>query len=89
MAPDSLFLFPLTTISTSGWNADEPGETMPYAELPTLSEEIYGVVVLVLVLVPVDEPAVSEVAWAAVAGSLVTVFVMIIGLYPGAETTPP
>jgi len=32
---------------------------------------------------------VAAAAAAAVAGSLVTVFVMIIGLYPGAVTVPP
>jgi hypothetical protein len=49
---------------------------------------VVSVVVLVEVVVDVP-PVVVVVAWFARDGSLVTVLVIIIGLYPGADTTPP
>lgn len=73
---------------------DEPLELItPYEALPAL-------LVVTVTATPVDETVVVVVvpegvlvaaaaAAAASVGSLVTVLVMIIGSYPGAETVPP
>jgi len=73
---------------------DEPLELItPYEALPALLV-VTGTATLVdetvvAVVVPAEELVAAAAAAAASVGSLVTVLVMIIGSYPGAETVPP